>query len=166
MLFALARAIFHGVRLRLRGGAGSEDLRTSIKMQFLQQTLKDVPLSAAQNAAARLKAWRRWNPAIKQALDNHRVQGHLIVVATGALDLYIGALLEDTPVDGVLATSMEVVDGHLTGLLAGDNCVRAAKAQRVADFIAAHGPFTESWGYGNRPSDLPMLALMQNQVIV
>ena len=45
-------------------------------------------------------------------------------------------------------------------------CVRAMKAQRVSAYLHHHGPFGETWGYGNRPSDVPMLALLNNKVIV
>jgi HAD superfamily phosphoserine phosphatase-like hydrolase len=97
----------------------------------------------------------------------HKADGALIVVATGALDLYIRALLADLPVDLVLATELETTaDGRLTGALKGGNCVRKEKARRVAALLAAEGPFAISYGYGNAPHDLPMLDLLDQRMVI
>ncbi|MDP9195917.1 MAG: haloacid dehalogenase-like hydrolase, partial [Pseudomonadota bacterium] len=64
------------------------------------------------------------------------------------------------------ATDLEVVDGILTGRMDGGNCVRQEKARRVRAFLEQHGPFDETWGYGNRPHDIPMLDLLDHRIIV
>jgi phosphoserine phosphatase len=68
--------------------------------------------------------------------------------------------------DAVIGTDLEVVDGKLTGRLASVNCVRDEKARRVAEWVGANGPFKESWGYGNRPHDLAMLALTDHPTVI
>ena len=68
--------------------------------------------------------------------------------------------------DAVIGTDLEIVNGKLTGKLAGANCIRDEKARRVAEWVSQNGPFQESWGYGNRPHDLAMLALTDNPVVV
>lgn len=164
---SLVQAIRTGFLLpgRARGGRGG-DVRTMIKEVLLTLTLKGVPLAEAQAAAERLAGWPRWNARIRGELDRHRDAGRHIVVATGALAVYMPVLLRGLPVDHLLATELEVEDGVLTGRMAGGNCVRASKAERVARYLAEHGPFGETWGYGNRPSDLAMLDLLHNRTIV
>lgn len=163
---AFADAIRSAGHRHLRGRAPAVDFRGSIKSILLKRTLRGLALAEAHAAAERLCAKLRWHPPTVHALREHRRAGRRVVVATGALDVYMPFLLRGEPVDDLLATGMEVLDGRLTGHLATGNCVRADKADRVRAWLSAHGPFGETWGYGNRPSDLPMLALLDRRVVV
>ena len=149
----------HGVR-RPPGA----DFPGSVKALLLRTILTDIPAAVAYDAARRLKARLRWLTPQLEALHRHAAAGHRVVVASGALDVYLPILLEGLPVNDILATDMELRDGRLTGRLASGNCVRAQKAERVRPLLAATGG--PSWGYGNRPSDLPMLALVGHPTIV
>ena len=142
------------------------DFRTAVKERLLMKNLAGVPLAQAQEAAENLTSWAKWKIPQLQALEQHRARGHHIVVATGGLEIYILPLLRELNVNAVLATKMEVVDGVLTGHMEGGNCVREEKARRVAAYMQEHGPFTDSWGYGNLPRDLPMLQLVKRRVVV
>ena len=140
------------------------DFPGSVKALLLRATLKGIPKTAALEAALRLKARLRWLAPQLEALHRHAAAGHRIVVASGALDIYLPILLDGLPVHDILATDMEILDNRLTGRLASGNCVRAHKAERLRPLLAAvNGP---SWGYGNRPSDLPMLALVDHPTLV
>lgn len=163
---AFVRAVQKAVRLYALRRPPDPDLRTAIKIILLRKTLAGVPVEQAMAAAERLVSWVRWKHPQRAALERHRAEGRRIVIATGALDLYAPVLLRDLPVDDIIATELEAVEGVLTGRMARGNCVRAVKAERVARYMAEHGPFDETWGYGNRPSDLPMLALLDHRVIV
>lgn len=163
---AFADAIRSASHRHVRGRAPGADFRGSIKSILLKRTLDGLPLAEAAAAAERLARKLRWYEPMLEALHAHRAAGRRVVVATGALDVYMPALLDGLPVDDVLATGMEVVDGRLTGRLATGNCVRADKAARVGAWLAQHGPFDQTWGYGNRPSDLPMLALLNQKIVV
>lgn len=163
---ALARAIQGGLA-RHAAGRGAMDLRTTIKSLLLVNTLAGVPLERARAAGTAMRSWVRWHPPMVEALRRHKEKGDTVVVATGALSLYMPGLLEGLPVDALLATGLEVREGLLTGRLEADgNCVREEKARRLTAWMAANGPFAETYGYGNRPSDLPFLALMRHPTIV
>jgi HAD superfamily hydrolase (TIGR01490 family) len=147
---------------------GRSDLRGRAKETILRWSVRGATMAEAQ-AAGRLLGQRiRWRENILAALHTHREAGRLIVIATGAPELYVAPLLRAAGIkaDAVIGTGLEILNGKLTGRLAGANCVRDEKARRVADWMTANGPFTESWGYGNRPHDLAMLALTQHQTIV
>ncbi|MGQ3049785.1 MAG: HAD-IB family hydrolase [Niveispirillum sp.] len=159
-----ARAIRAG--LMSAGANPDDDLRTRIKAGMLRRALAGVPVSVAQDAAERMRGWPRWYEPTLTALKRHADAGDMVVVATGGLSLYIPILLEGLPVDRILATDMEVRDGVLTGQMQGGNCVRGEKARRVAALLHEAGPFDESHGYGNRPSDLPFLALMSHPTVI
>ena len=174
--FPMWIAILVGWRRTLRAFAmtgfalrpGRSDLRGRAKETILRWSVKGATLAEAQ-AAGRLLGQRiRWRQSMVAALRAHREAGRAIVVATGAPELYVAPLLRaaDIRADAVIGTGLEIVRGKLTGRLAGANCVRDEKARRVAEWLSANGPFTESWGYGNRPHDLPMLALVHHQTVV
>ena len=146
------------------GRPAGADFPGSVKALLLRATLADVPLATAHDAAYTLRTRLRWRAPQLEALHAHAAAGRRVVVASGSLDVYLPILLEGLPVHHILATDMEVHAGRLTGRLAAGNCVRAAKAVRVQPLIAATpGP---SWGYGNRPSDLAMLALVDHPTII
>jgi len=163
---ALADAIRSSLHRHVRGRGPGADFPGSVKAIFLKRTLRGLALADAVAAAERMVPRVRWHAPLLDILKAHQDRGHRVVIATGALDLYMPALLRGLEVDDLLATGMEVVDGVLTGRLGTANCVRLDKAERVRAWIDRHGPIGGTWGYGNRPSDLPMLALMQRGEVV
>lgn len=163
---AFVDALRSGLHRHARGRGPGVDLPGSIKTILLRRTLRGVPVPDALAAAERLAHRIRWHAPLVETLKAHRREGRRVVVATGALDIYMPALLRGLEVDDLLATGLEVVDGVLSGRLSTGNCVRLDKAARVSAWIARHGPCGETWGYGNRPSDLPMLALLDRRVVV
>ncbi|MBP2295718.1 HAD family hydrolase [Azospirillum rugosum] len=163
---AFLDALRSGLHRHARGRGPGVDLFGTIKTILLRRTLRGVPVADALDAAERLVHRVRWHAPLVETLKMHRREGRRVVVATGALDLYMPALLRGLEVDALLATGLEVADGRLTGHLSTGNCVRLDKAQRVRAWIAANGPVGETWGYGNRPSDLPMLGVVDRPTIV
>jgi HAD superfamily hydrolase (TIGR01490 family) len=142
------------------------DRRTFLKNFILHDILAGKLVGRLNPAVAHVKKGIVWNPDMRQALLNHIAQGHKIVIASGALDLYMPALLKEFGDYTLICTEMENLDGVLTGYMRSGNCVRQLKADRVAEYMTAHGPFDESWGYGNYPHDVPMLELVKHRVIV
>ncbi|MEA1677778.1 HAD-IB family phosphatase [Nitrospirillum sp. BR 11163] len=148
-------------------GDADDDFKTAFKRRLLRRCLAGVPLERAREAAAEMGAWVRWHTPLRDTLMRHADQGHRILVATGALTLYMPALLADLPVHDLLGTEMAVGDdGLLTGEMVAGNCVRAEKARRLALWMEETGPYGRRWGYGNQPSDLPFLALMDEATVV
>lgn len=145
--------------------SAGKDWRTAFKEGMLRRLLGGAQVADLQNAIESMRQWPVEKPAA-QALREHRAKGHRVVIASGGLDLYLPSALAALPYDDLLCTRMEVVDGALTGRLIEGNCVRAKKAQTVAAYLAQRGPFDETWGYGNAPHDLPMLALCDHRVVV
>ena len=163
---AFLDALRSGLHRHARGRGPGVDFPGSVKTILLRRTLRGVAVADALAAAERLVHRIRWHAPLVETLKMHRREGRRVVVATGALDIYMPALLRGLEIDDLLATGMEVEDGALTGRLCTGNCVRLDKAERVRGWIAANGPFGETWGYGNRPSDLPMLSVVDRPSIV
>lgn len=144
------------------------DRRTRYKKLWLSLLLRDVSLAEAQAAGCRLFARLRWLEPQVTALQTHRDKGHDVVVATGAATLLAEILITEKFGAGitVIGTELEIKNGHLTGKLSSENCVRIAKAKAVSAYMAHHGPYAESWGYGNPPHDLPMLSLLDHPKLI
>lgn len=159
--FALAAA--SALRDRAFGGDGAHvEFKTAVKAKALRWTLAGATLDDCAAAAGRVAGRLRWCEAMLKTVGDLRAQGARIVLATGALDVYLPAVLAPLgPLDGLLCTEMAVVDGRLTGAMASANCVRGEKARRVREWLASQNVAGgASVGYGNRPSDLPMLAAL------
>jgi phosphatidylglycerophosphatase C len=158
--FVLAAA--QAWRDRALGGGDSHcDFKTAVKAAALRQTLTGATREECRAAAQRTATRLRWDDAMLKIIETERAQGRRIVLATGALDVYLPEISAPLGrLDGVLATEMAVTDGRLSGEMGSANCVRAEKARRVRQWLAANPPGGATVGYGNRPSDLPMLGIL------
>jgi phosphatidylglycerophosphatase C len=161
---ALLKALLSLFPASVCGGVG--DYRTFIKQRLLISLLRGKRLEELKPAVEKMRRWPRVKKGQMDALLKHHAAGHLVVIASGSLDIYLHALLEKIPHHAVICTEMEVKDGVLTGLMSSGNCVRAKKAERVAAWLALNGPFENSYGYGNAPHDLPMLHLLKHEAVV
>ena len=96
-----------------------------------------------------------------QELEQLRAKGVKIVVVSASGDLYMKVLPEFIPVDAVISTVCEVSDGIYSGKI-GKNCKAEEKVSRIQAWLNAQGLSIDkenSAGYGDSPSDAPMLLL-------
>ena len=97
-----------------------------------------------------------------------REQGVKIVVVSASSDLYMKVLPEFLPVDAVISTVCEVQDGRYTGKI-GKNCKGEEKVARINAWLQAQSLSIDkekSAGYGDSPSDAPMLLLTAKPTLV
>ncbi len=161
-LWALVKALALWPIARLRG----DDARTFVKARLLKEILGGKKLEDLAVAVEKMRSWPREKEPAMSALRMHRSKGHKIVIASGSLDFYLPVLLSKVPHDAVICTKMEVVHGTVTGHMPLGNCVRKTKAEMVKAYLDVHGPFDDTWGYGNAPHDLPMLEHVQHRIII
>ena len=144
----------------------AQDIGTFTKTAFAQKLLAGKRVEQLTPALEKLSRWQTWNEPMRQALLEHAAKGHHIVIASGSLDLYMPHLIKDLPHNALICTAIGVADGVITGELSIGNCVKERKAELVKEYIVRHGPFDDSWGYGNFPPDVPMLKLLKQQILV
>lgn len=97
-----------------------------------------------------------------------REQGAKIVVVSASSDLYMKVLPEFLPVDAVISTVCETLDGRYSGKI-GKNCKGEEKVRRINAWLQAQGlsiDKAKSAGYGDSPSDAPMLLLTSKPTLV
>ncbi len=162
----LGEALLRYILKKAVGRPSNTDFRTFIKAHLLHRLLVGKKEERLRTTARLMAGKQKRIHATLQALKEHKEKGAVIVIASGGLDLYLPSLLRDIPYDALICTEIGVENGVITGEMVKGNCVRARKAERVAAWLAAHGPFEESFGYGNYPDDLPMLALVRHRILV
>ena len=97
-----------------------------------------------------------------------REQGVKIVIVSASSDLYMKVLPEFLPVDAVISTVCETRDGRYTGKI-GKNCKGKEKVRRIEAWLKEQGLSIDkehSAGYGDSPSDAPMLLLTASPNLV
>jgi HAD superfamily hydrolase (TIGR01490 family) len=94
-------------------------------------------------------------------------EGRRVMLATSSLDFIVAPLAEHLHVDGVLATTMEFVDGVCTGNFIGTPMFRREKKDRVLAFIAGQGVTPRECSfYSDSIYDLPLLDAVGTPVAV
>jgi phosphatidylglycerophosphatase C len=100
-------------------------------------------------------------PDVMQRIAEHRASGDTVVVVSGAYDVYLKHWCATHGLD-LIASTMEVRDGRVTGRYLGAQNVLAEKARRVRDRydLAA---YREIHAHGDTPEDEHLLALAQRR---
>jgi HAD superfamily hydrolase (TIGR01490 family) len=118
--------------------------------------------------ADHLRAWhretfadnlrRRLYPGALARLEEHRRQGHRIVLVTGGLDFVMRPLAEHIGAADVIATHLAERDGVLTGELACAPIADERKGELVREHADKHGlDLGQSFAYTDSHGDLSML---------
>jgi HAD superfamily hydrolase (TIGR01490 family) len=94
-------------------------------------------------------------------------RGRSVVLATSSLDFIVAPLADYLGVDGVIATTLEFVDGACTGRIAGVPMFRKEKRERVIEFLSERGvsPIDCSF-FSDSIYDLPLLESVGKPVAV
>ena len=91
----------------------------------------------------------------------HRAQGHLCVLVSASLDIYLKPWAESIGFDYCIASSLEVQsNGKATGLLRGGNCFGENKVHRIQSLFDDIGQPTHTYAYGDSEGDTPMLNMV------
>ncbi len=135
-----SRSRLHVVFYRRYAGLVADDLRT-----WHRRTFADNLKHCLYTAAA-------------ACLEEHRRQGHRIVLITGGLDLVMRPLAEHVGAAEVLATHLVERDGVLTGELSCPPVADERKGELVREYADKHGiDLAGSFAYTDSHGDLPML---------
>jgi phosphatidylglycerophosphatase C len=153
----------------LFGGRYADDAKEAL----FRRTLAGLPAAdtATKAAAFGLDHYRRRARAdVRHRLEWHRARGHLLVIVSASLDVYLVPVGHELGVDAVVATRLAVDDdGRLTGAYDGANCRGQEKIIRVRRWMesqidearAATGATAVTgvlWAYGNSKGDRQLLS--------
>jgi HAD superfamily phosphoserine phosphatase-like hydrolase len=138
----LARALWANVRFRLEGSTDqASDVLAGLLPRLYPEMLRE--------------AWA------------HQDAGRPAYIVTAASQEIAETLAHVLVFDGGIGTRSEVEDGRYTGRPGGPFTYREGKAEAIREMAAAEGiDLAESFAYSDSESDLPMLRLVGNPVVV
>jgi HAD superfamily hydrolase (TIGR01490 family) len=100
-------------------------------------------------------------PEMMERIAEHKARGDTVVVVSGAYDAYLRHWCAEHGLD-LIASTLEVRDGRLTGHYAGAQNVLAEKARRVRERYDL-ARYAEVHAHGDTPEDRDLLALARRR---
>jgi putative phosphoserine phosphatase/1-acylglycerol-3-phosphate O-acyltransferase len=102
-------------------------------------------------------------PEARALVAAHQRKGHTVVLASSALSFQVEPMAADLDIEHVLCTRLEVVDGKVTGALAGPHLWGAGKRRAVVGLADEHGiDLSRSFAYADGSEDVELLEVVGN----
>jgi phosphoserine phosphatase len=99
-------------------------------------------------------------PGARTLVQTLHTLGHSVALVSGGFTEVIKPIVEDLKIQHYRANSLEIVDGKLTGKVAGPIIDRAAKATALREFAAMEGVTLEQTvAIGDGANDLDMISI-------
>lgn len=102
-------------------------------------------------------------PSMRDLVSRHAAAGHLTVIVSASLELYLAPAADRLGFDGAIGTGLDVDEhGRLTGRLEGSNCRGVEKSRRLTQWMEDRGIDPDRvpvWAYGDSAGDRQMLEL-------
>ncbi len=105
-------------------------------------------------------------PEAEGLIREHRQQGHVVAIVSGATKFVVEPLAERLGVDHLIYTRLEVENGLFTGRVIDPICFEEGKIYWLQQFIEEEGiDLAKSWFYTDSVTDLPLLELVGHPVV-
>jgi phosphoserine phosphatase len=150
-----ARAGAQGAVAAITEAAMRGELDFAESLEQRVATLAGLPATVIDEVADQLELM----PGARTTLRTLRRLGFHCGVVSGGFRRIIEPLAKELSLDFVAANDLEIVDGKLTGRVAGPIIDRAGKAQALRDFAEQAGvPMAQTVAVGDGANDIDMLA--------
>lgn len=147
---------------------GARD-NTWLKATFLRSIAGGESREAVEAVAIELVdelLARGLRPGAVATIDEHRLRGDRLLLATASLDIYVEPLARALGFSEVVCTRVEWDErGRLSGRLAGDNCYGERKLAAVAAHVGDRTDVRLE-AYSDHISDLPLLEWSHRAAVV
>jgi len=162
----LARDAYENLRFRLRG---STDDRADDVRRRVGEMIAGVPVRELQRLSPRVLSGvlPRLYPQMLSRAYAHQDDGVAVYILTAASQEMADLLAHVLAFDGGLGSRSEIVDGRYTGRPAGPFNYREGKVLSMRELAEREGiDLAASYAYSDSESDLPMLRVVGNPVVV
>ncbi len=103
----------------------------------------------------------------KDLLDDHRRQGHTLLIITATNRFVTEPVARLLEIDHLIATEPEMVNGRYTGAVAGTPSFQEGKVTRLREWLDHHEENLDgAWFYSDSHNDLPLLKQVSHPVAV
>ncbi len=108
-----------------------------------------------------------WLPKAEALLQQHRDEGHFLLIITATNRFITEPIAHKLGVDDLIATDPELVDGIYTGEISGTPCYQHGKVERLEQWLKdnTHN-LSGSYFYSDSHNDLPLLEQIDHPVAV
>ena len=107
------------------------------------------------------------SPWAVECIENHRKDGYGIVLITGSVDILARPLSRYLGADHLICTTVGTENGRYTGHCLTPYPYGETKRRLLEDFSRKKGiDLSESYGYGDRHTDIPFLSSVGNPIAV
>jgi HAD superfamily hydrolase (TIGR01490 family) len=162
----LAHDLYENLRFRLRG---STDDRADAVRKRVGEMIAGVPVARLQRLSPRVLAGvlPRLYPEMLERAYAHQDEGLAVYILTAASQEMAEVLAHVLSFDGGVGSRSEIVDGRYTGRPAGPFNYREGKVSAMRELAHRDGiDLLASYAYSDSESDLPMLRVVGNPVVV
>lgn len=137
-----------------------------VDVAFAGRAVDEVEQDGIVFAELIAQAWLRDDVVARMRW--HQEQGHVVLLVSASLGVYLHPFGDLCEVDDVLCTELEHSDGVYTGRLIGNNCRGQEKVTRIAQWcVESNVPLDHIvFAYGDSAGDGPMLQLAEHGVLV
>jgi len=109
----------------------------------------------------------RISPRADELIKQHKSEGRLVVILSGSLTMLVRQFAQYFELDTLFGNDLEVVNGLLTGALAGVHPYGREKANLVETLSIQHQlDLSNSYAYGNHHTDAYKLSLFGHPTAV
>jgi HAD superfamily hydrolase (TIGR01490 family) len=106
-------------------------------------------------------------PRAEKLLNEHRARGDRLLVITSTISFVTQPICEMYGIHDLLATELELNDGHFTGRVLGKPCFGSGKVLRLKSWLEENEQtLAGSYFYTDSLTDLPLLEFVENPVAV
>lgn len=106
-------------------------------------------------------------PQARELLQQHRDQGHILLIITATNHFVTAPIAETLGVDNLIATDPEFKNGRYTGEVSGIPSFREGKVERLNAWLTQRGyNLATSWFYSDSHNDLPLLEIVTHPIAV
>ncbi|WP_108127467.1 HAD family hydrolase [Saccharospirillum mangrovi] len=106
-------------------------------------------------------------PGTQALLDQHRAQGHTLMIITATNRFITGPIADYLGIEHLIACEAEQIDGRYTGRPIGIPSFREGKVTRLQTWLDHHQQtLTGAWFYSDSHNDLPLLSLVDHPIAV
>lgn len=154
------------LRYRLRG---TTDARTEEVLRVARDLITGVSVRSLERLNPEVMAaiLPRVYPQMLEEVYAHQDAGRATFIVSAAGNGVVSSLSQVLGMDGGIGTSYEAADGVFTGRFDGPFVYGPGKVTAMEEFAADHGiDLAGSYAYSDSLSDLPMLRVVGNPVVV
>ncbi|WP_246257099.1 HAD family hydrolase [Amycolatopsis anabasis] len=160
------RALRDEARALLRPGTPREQANRLFYRRFAGRKAAELAEFGRAWFAEHLRRGGLFHTDVLAALRGHRAAGATVVFLSGSFPACLDPVAEYCDADLVLCTQLELRDGVCTGEVTR-TMIGDAKANAARELIERSGaPAAECFAYGDHTSDLGLLRLVGNPVVV